>query len=159
MKYLNPEEMYTIREISAITGIEYSQFYSYKQFDFETCILPSGRSGYALPFKSFEDILENCKTFPFEIAEYERYREKKRPIIRQFLDARETHLLMGAVGDPLSIFSVKRHLREAKMPAYVIERKYIVPIVYLVKKYLLPIDDQLDKLIEEIINEPYEFKL
>lgn len=159
MKLLT-DDMYTIRDLSAITGIDYTQFYSYKdKFDFEEIVLPSGRRGFAIPFQQFENILESCKSHAFDIPEFERYKEKKRPVLRQFLDARETFLFMGAVGDPLSIFTVKRHLREEKIPAYIIERKYLVPIVYLVKRYLLPLDDALDELIEAIINEPYEFRL
>jgi len=156
----SPDEYYTVRELSEITGIEYTQFYSYREkLRMGKYTLPSGRTGYAIHTIDFEKILEECKTFPFGIQEYEIYKKKKRPIIRQFLDARETFMFMHAVGDQLSIFTVKRQIRENKIPSYVVERKYLVPIVYLIRRYLLPIDDALDQMIAEIIKEPYEFKL
>ncbi|MGN7457463.1 hypothetical protein ACTHPH_21850 [Paenibacillus pasadenensis] len=120
---------------------------------------PSGRVGYAVDFREFELTLELCKSYPFDVPDFEPYKARKRPIIRQFLDTNETHFFLNEIGDRMSIFTTKRHLREKKMPHYTIERKRLIPIVSLIRRYELPIDDRLNRMISDAIEEPYEFML
>jgi hypothetical protein len=160
MKQLDPTVQYTINELSTITGIEFTRFYDYKDLlQMQKYILPSKRVGYGIHFSDFENALNENKTYQFHIPEYEIYHEKKRPVIRHFLDAKEVCEFMKLVGDPLTIYTVKRRIREGILPTYSLERKYICPIVHLIRRYTLPIDNDLNKLISDIIQSPYEFRL
>ncbi|MBW5449327.1 hypothetical protein GE107_25200 [Cohnella sp. CFH 77786] len=159
MKELNPETHYTVDELATITGIDYTRFYSYKDLlRLDLFTMPSGRTGYGIEHRAFEDALNALKTYEFEIPAFAEYRERKRPFRRQFFSAREVTRFMELIGDSRSIFTIKRYIRETKMPSYVFERKYIVPINYLVELYQLPVNEELNQVIGEVLADPsYEY--
>ncbi|MGF7034059.1 hypothetical protein J2T17_005007 [Paenibacillus mucilaginosus] len=160
MKPINLETHYTAEELATITGLGYTRFYDYQEImEMDKYLLPSKRVGYGVSFTEFENALERSRTYQFEIAEYERYRHKKRPINRQFLNAKETTEFLELMGIKQSIFTTRRKIREKELPAYSLNRKFIVPIIYLIRVYALPINKHLDASIAQVINESYRFKL
>ncbi|KZE78183.1 hypothetical protein AV654_19600 [Paenibacillus elgii] len=162
MEKINLNTHYTIEELSIITGLEMSSFYAFKkELNLRKYILPSNRIGYGAFWKDFEDMLDRSRTYDFMITEYNMYykEKKKRPTQRQFLDIKETAALINGIGDERSIFTYRRRVRENKIPAYALKSKNIIPIVYIIKLYALPIDSKLEQLISEIIKAPYTFKL
>lgn len=160
MKHFNPSTHYTIGELSIITGLESSRFYSYKNiFEMEKFYLPSHRTGYGIAIKNFEKVLSESKNSHFHVEEFEKYYYVKRPIKRHFLNAKETHRFCELVGDPYSIYSINRKLREGRIPAYVIKRKYLVSIHHLIERYSLTKNHRLNLLLEEILGTPYDYDL
>lgn len=129
---------YTVKELSIITGLENTFFYTNKKrLSLEKVYLPSGRQGYIMYCKKFEEILEESRSYDFTMTGFEKYQTIKRPITRQFLNISEVVKFLHLVGVKTSSFSIKRKVREGKIPAYSFKRKYIVPITYLAKTYQL----------------------
>lgn len=159
MGLINLNTHYTANELSIILGSQLTNLYSYKEeLEMEKNYLPSGRLGYIISIEKFEIYLETKKTYPFTITEFAHYKNKKRPIIRQFLSTHEVKRFLDLVGDPYSIHTISRRARDEEMPSYRLTRKHHIPIMYLKTFYNLP-DSQLDKILIEVLHKPYTFSI
>jgi len=86
--------------------------------------------------------------------------DKKYRDYKKFLNSHEVTHFMDLIGDPLSIYSISRRIREDKLPTYSFQRKHLCPIVHLIRRYVLPIDNELNDIIRKVINDnTYEFRL
>jgi hypothetical protein len=154
----NEKEHYLIRELAKITGL--SRFTLTKKGDisaFQLANVPgTNKPGKIITLKDFEKYLEKKKAWNFKIPEFDRYKVKKRPIIRQFFHADEMSEFLNVFGIKQSFRTIHRHIKEGKIPGYH-TGKYLIPISYIVKELMLPIDDELNKIISEIIKEDYEY--
>lgn len=161
MVVYDENEHYTVNEISVITGLTPTTINQNLEIPFiEDAKIPgTNRPSKILKFYDFENYLSEKKVHDFTIEEFKRYSDKKRPIVRQFFSVPETVKFMKENGLSLTARTITKNIHENKYPSYQIRRKFLIPILHLIKLFALPIDQNLNATISKVINQDYTFKL
>ena len=149
------EGHYTITELSIITGLTFAHLHNNIDIPYT---LDHNHPNTNKPVKiistyDFENFLESKKTWDFDSTEYNKYLTVKRPICRHFLHSTEVVEFFKLVDDyPISLSNVHSSLiRNKKIPAYQVDRKYLIPIHSVVEFSNASDEDQLSKVILSII--------
>ena len=151
---------FLVREISVITGLNISTINKSDIPFIDSVKVPkTNRPSKVIPIQFFEMYLEECKVWSFEIVEFKKYKEKKRPIIRHFLSVRETAAFMKIYGLELHIRTIHKKILREEIPAYKVKGLYLIPIIFLIKAFVIEIDEDLNRNVSTVINEPYQFQL
>ncbi|MEK5394001.1 helix-turn-helix domain-containing protein [Margalitia sp. FSL K6-0131] len=154
------KEFYFVNELTTITGLNKDTIHHLDiPFKISKDHPKTNRPVKVFYYKDFENLLNNSKVFDFNIPEYNKYQDKKRPVSRQFLDSNEASEFLALNGLKLRPRTIHSRIKQKELPAYQIGRKYMIPIIFLIKLLGLSIDDDLEKKISIVTNEPYKFQL
>lgn len=154
------EEHYLIKELTTIIGLNKDTVLGFDlPYIISTDYPKSNRPVKIVFFKDFEVFLNTNKCWNFDIPEFAEYKTKKRPIMRQFLTVQETSLFFELYGNKLHPRTLIDRINKNKLPAYKFGRKFIIPIVSIIKILGLTIDSEFENVVGKVIKENYKFKL
>ncbi|MFT9601032.1 hypothetical protein [Mesobacillus sp.] len=154
------EKFYLIKELTIITGLNKDTIHHLDLPYTESRNHPeTNRPFKILPCSDFERFLNSKKSWNFKIPEFQKYTNTKRPIVRQFFSTQEASDFMKLYGLELQPRTLHSKIKQKELPAYQFDRKYLVPIVYIIKLMGISLDKKLNDRLSKVINDDYEFKL